>query len=98
MNGTLRRVIHNVKRWQGEAMILRWVTLGVAERAGSGNPLAPTRGASGTSGTPGPPGARLTAGARAAVAALGAPRPRGRRRAHPAGRPNGAARDRAART
>src|SRR4029079_15665078 len=31
MNGTLRRVIRNVKRWQGEAMILRWVALGVAE-------------------------------------------------------------------
>jgi len=31
MNGTLRRVIRNVKRWQGEAMIQRWVALGVAE-------------------------------------------------------------------
>lgn len=31
MNGTLRRVIHNVKRWRGEAMIQRWVALGVAE-------------------------------------------------------------------
>src|SRR5262249_47901340 len=31
MNGTLRRVIRNVKRWQGEAMIKRWVALGVAE-------------------------------------------------------------------
>lgn len=33
MNGTLRRVIRNVKRWQGEAMIRRWVALGVAEAA-----------------------------------------------------------------
>jgi putative transposase len=31
MNGTLRRVIRNVKRWRGEAMIARWVSLGVAE-------------------------------------------------------------------
>ena len=31
MNGTLRRVLRNVKRWQGEAMIKRWVALGVAE-------------------------------------------------------------------
>jgi putative transposase len=31
MNGTLRRVIRNVKRWQGEGMIKRWVALGVAE-------------------------------------------------------------------
>jgi putative transposase len=31
MNGTLRRVIHHVKRWQGETMIKRWVALGVAE-------------------------------------------------------------------
>jgi transposase-like protein len=31
MNGTLRRVMHNVKRWQGEGMIKRWVALGVAE-------------------------------------------------------------------
>jgi transposase-like protein len=31
MNGTLRRVIRNVKRWRGEAMIQRWVALGVAE-------------------------------------------------------------------
>jgi putative transposase len=31
MNGTLRKVIRNVKRWQGESMILRWVALGVAE-------------------------------------------------------------------
>lgn len=31
MNGTLRRIIRNVKRWQGETMIKRWVALGVAE-------------------------------------------------------------------
>jgi len=31
MNGTLRRVIRNVKRWRGERMITRWVALGVAE-------------------------------------------------------------------
>jgi transposase-like protein len=31
MNGTLRRVLRNVKRWRGEAMIQRWVALGVAE-------------------------------------------------------------------
>lgn len=31
MNGTLRRVIRNVKRWRGEKMITRWVALGVAE-------------------------------------------------------------------
>jgi putative transposase len=31
LNGTLRRVIRNVKRWQGETMILRWVALGIAE-------------------------------------------------------------------
>jgi transposase-like protein len=31
MNGTLRRVIRNVKRWRGESMILRWVALGIAE-------------------------------------------------------------------
>jgi len=31
MNGTLRRVIRNVKRWRGEMMIQRWVALGVAE-------------------------------------------------------------------
>ena len=29
--GTLRRVIHHVKRWQGETMIKRWVALGVSE-------------------------------------------------------------------
>jgi putative transposase len=31
MNGTLRRVIRHVKRWQGETMIKRWVALGIAE-------------------------------------------------------------------
>jgi len=31
MNGTLRRVIRNVKRWRGETMIKRWVALGIAE-------------------------------------------------------------------
>jgi len=31
MNGTLRRVIRNVKRWRGEKMITRWVALGVTE-------------------------------------------------------------------
>jgi transposase-like protein len=31
MNGTVRRAIRNVKRWQGESMIKRWVALGVAE-------------------------------------------------------------------
>lgn len=31
MNGTLRRVMKNVKRWRGERMIKRWVALGVAE-------------------------------------------------------------------
>ena len=31
LNGTLRRVIRNVKRWQGETMIKRWVALGIAE-------------------------------------------------------------------
>jgi putative transposase len=31
MNGTIRRVIRNVKRWRGEVMIQRWVALGVAE-------------------------------------------------------------------
>jgi transposase-like protein len=31
MNGTIRRVNRNVKRWQGETMIRRWVALGVAE-------------------------------------------------------------------
>ena len=31
MNGTLRRVIRNVKRWRGESMIQRWVALGIVE-------------------------------------------------------------------
>ena len=31
LNGTLRRVIRNVKHWRGEKMINRWVALGVAE-------------------------------------------------------------------
>jgi transposase-like protein len=31
LNGTLRRVLHNVKRWRGETMISRWVALGIAE-------------------------------------------------------------------
>jgi putative transposase len=31
MNGTLRRVLRNVKRWRGEGMIKRWVALGIAE-------------------------------------------------------------------
>lgn len=31
MNGTLRKVLRNVKRWRGEGMIKRWVALGVAE-------------------------------------------------------------------
>ena len=31
LNGTVRRVIRNVKRWQGETMIQRWVALGIAE-------------------------------------------------------------------
>ncbi|MBI4730343.1 MAG: IS256 family transposase [Acidobacteria bacterium] len=31
MNGTLRRVTRNVKRWRNEAMIRRWVALAVAE-------------------------------------------------------------------
>jgi len=31
MNGTLRRVIRNVKRWRGETMIQRWVALGISE-------------------------------------------------------------------
>jgi putative transposase len=33
MNGSLRRVSRNVKRWRDEAMIHRWVALGVAEAA-----------------------------------------------------------------
>ncbi len=31
MNGSLRRISRNVKRWKGEGMIRRWVALGVAE-------------------------------------------------------------------
>lgn len=31
MNGTLRRVCRNVKRWQGESMIRRWIALGIGE-------------------------------------------------------------------
>ena len=31
MNGTIRRVTRNVKRWRGETMIRRWVALGIAE-------------------------------------------------------------------
>jgi putative transposase len=31
MNGTLRRICRNVKRWQGESMIRRWIALGVGE-------------------------------------------------------------------
>jgi transposase-like protein len=31
MNGTLRRVTRNVKRWRDESMIRRWVALAVAE-------------------------------------------------------------------
>jgi len=31
MNGSLRRVARNVKRWKDEAMIRRWVALGIAE-------------------------------------------------------------------
>lgn len=31
MNGSIRRVLRNVKRWRGEAMINRWVALGIAE-------------------------------------------------------------------
>ena len=33
MNGSVRRVIRNVKRWNGEAMVARWVALGVANAA-----------------------------------------------------------------
>jgi transposase-like protein len=33
MNGTIRRVARNVKKWRGEPMIGRWVALGVAEAA-----------------------------------------------------------------
>jgi transposase-like protein len=31
MNGTLRRICRNVKRWQGEGMIRRWIALGIVE-------------------------------------------------------------------
>lgn len=31
LNGSLRRVSRNVKRWRNEAMIQRWVALGIAE-------------------------------------------------------------------
>jgi transposase-like protein len=31
MNGSLRRVARNVKRWKDESMIRRWVALGIAE-------------------------------------------------------------------
>jgi transposase-like protein len=31
MNGTLRRICRNVKRWRGQKMIRRWVALGIAE-------------------------------------------------------------------
>ena len=31
LNGTIRRVHRNVKRWRGEGMIKRWVALGIAE-------------------------------------------------------------------
>lgn len=31
MNGTIRRVHRNVKRWKGESMIKRWIALGVGE-------------------------------------------------------------------
>jgi transposase-like protein len=31
MNSSLRRVVRNVKRWKDEAMIRRWVALGIAE-------------------------------------------------------------------
>lgn len=31
MNGTLRRICRNVKRWRGERMIRRWIALGIAE-------------------------------------------------------------------
>jgi len=33
MNGGIRRVGRNVKRWRGETMISRWVALGIAEAA-----------------------------------------------------------------
>ena len=31
LNGTLRRICRNVKRWRGEKMITRWIALGIAE-------------------------------------------------------------------
>jgi putative transposase len=31
MNGTLRRICRNVKRWRGQNMIRRWIALGIAE-------------------------------------------------------------------
>jgi transposase-like protein len=31
MNGSLRRIARNVKRWKDEAMVRRWVALGIAE-------------------------------------------------------------------
>src|SRR5271163_492772 len=31
MNGSLRRIARNVKRWKDEAMIRRWVALGIAQ-------------------------------------------------------------------
>jgi len=31
MNGTIRRVCRNVKRWKGESMIQRWMALGIGE-------------------------------------------------------------------
>ena len=31
MNGSLRRIARNVKRWKDESMIRRWVALGIAE-------------------------------------------------------------------
>jgi hypothetical protein len=31
MNGTLRRICRNVKRWRGAKMIKRWIALGIAE-------------------------------------------------------------------
>ncbi|MFI5302648.1 MAG: IS256 family transposase [Polyangiales bacterium] len=31
MNGSLRRICRNVKRWRGESMIRRWLALGIAE-------------------------------------------------------------------
>lgn len=33
MNGTIRRVARNVKRWRGQSMVARWVALGVAQAA-----------------------------------------------------------------